>query len=117
MPPSERPALPTPESPPAPPDPAPPAASPRERVLLQPLAREFPNIEAAEAEIARLTAILTLPMGTIHVISDVQGEHRKLRHVINNASCTSPAGSCATSPSRSSSSRATAGIADRAATS
>jgi len=52
------------------------------------LAREFPNVDAAEAEIARLSAILTLPMGTIHVISDVHGEHRKLRHVINNASGT-----------------------------
>lgn len=85
--PSDRPAAPPPESSPAP-DPAVPAASPRERVLLQPLAREFPSIEAAEAEIARLAAILTLPMGTIHVISDVHGEHRKLRHVINNASGT-----------------------------
>ena len=60
----------------------------RELALLRPLARQFPNIDAAYAEIARLSAILTLPMGTIHVISDVHGEHRKLRHVINNASGT-----------------------------
>ena len=60
----------------------------RELVLLRPLARQFPNIDAAYAEIARLSAILTLPMGTIHVISDVHGEHRKLRHIINNASGT-----------------------------
>ena len=62
--------------------------TPRELAMLRPLARQFPNIDAAFAEIARLSAILTLPMGTIHVISDVHGEHRKLRHVINNASGT-----------------------------
>jgi len=67
--------------------PAPPP-SPRELAMLRPLARQFPSIDAAYAEIARLSAILTLPMGTIHVISDVHGEHRKLRHVINNASGT-----------------------------
>ena len=32
--------------------------------------------------------LLTLPKGTIHVISDVHGEDKKLRHVINNASGT-----------------------------
>ena len=74
----------------APDEPAAPPARPtaRELALLRPLARQFPNIDAAYAEIARLSAILTLPMGTIHVISDVHGEHRKLRHVINNASGT-----------------------------
>ena len=40
------------------------------------------------AEIARLSAVLTLPKGTIHVISDIHGEDQKLRHVINNASGT-----------------------------
>jgi len=59
-----------------------------ELTLLKPLARQFPNIDAALAEIARLSAILTLPMGTVHVISDVHGEDKKLRHIINNASGT-----------------------------
>ncbi len=70
------------------PDEPAPRPTPRELALLRPLARQFPNVDAASAEIARLSAILTLPMGTIHVISDVHGEHRKLRHVINNASGT-----------------------------
>ncbi|WP_435006870.1 fructose-bisphosphatase class III [Tundrisphaera lichenicola] len=48
----------------------------------------FPDIDSATAEIARLSAVLTLPKGTIHVISDVHGEDKKLRHVINNASGT-----------------------------
>jgi fructose-1,6-bisphosphatase-3 len=55
---------------------------------LGPLAREIPNIDSAIAEIARFSAELTLPRGTIHVISDIHGEDKKLRHVINNASGT-----------------------------
>src|SRR5260370_41513913 len=55
---------------------------------LRPLAREVPNIDFAVAEIARFSAELTLPKGTIHVISDIHGEDKKLRHVINNASGT-----------------------------
>src|SRR4051812_9609350 len=60
----------------------------RELVGLSALAREIPNIDAAVAEIARYSAELTLPQGTIHVISDIHGEDQKLRHVINNASGT-----------------------------
>src|SRR6202011_1811495 len=55
---------------------------------LEPLAREVPNIDSAVAEIARLSAELTLPKGTIHVTSDIHGEDKKLRHIINNASGT-----------------------------
>jgi len=60
----------------------------REFAKLAPLAREIPNIDSAIAEIARFSAELTLPRGTIHVISDIHGEDKKLRHVINNASGT-----------------------------
>jgi fructose-1,6-bisphosphatase III len=59
-----------------------------ELATLEPLAREVPNIDYAVAGIARLSAELTLPKGTIHVISDIHGEDKKLRHVINNASGT-----------------------------
>jgi fructose-1,6-bisphosphatase-3 len=59
-----------------------------ELTLLRALSREFPNVDSAVAEIARLSAILTLPKGTVHVISDIHGEDKKLRHVINNASGT-----------------------------
>ena len=59
-----------------------------ELTLLRALAREFPNIDSALAEIARLSAVSTLPKGTVHVISDIHGEDKKLRHVINNASGT-----------------------------
>src|ERR1700689_4532206 len=60
----------------------------RELVALRALGRQFPNVDSAMAEIARLSAVLTLPKGTVHVISDVHGEDKKLRHVINNASGT-----------------------------
>src|SRR5436190_17462682 len=60
----------------------------RELAALRVLADRFANIDAATAEIARLSAVLTLPKGTIHVISDIHGEDKKLRHVINNASGT-----------------------------
>jgi len=56
--------------------------------ILRPLARQFPNLDLALSEIARLSAELALPKGTIHVISDVHGDNVKLRHVINNASGT-----------------------------
>lgn len=63
-------------------------AGTEELAALRPLARQFPNRDAALAEIARLRAELTLPKGTVHVLSDVHGDAVKLRHVINNASGT-----------------------------
>ena len=45
----------------------------RELVALQALSREVPNIDAAVAKIARCSADLTLPQGTIHVLSDIHG--------------------------------------------
>lgn len=56
--------------------------------LLELLAIEYPNVDAAVAETARLTAVQTLPKSAIHVISDIHGEDKKLQHVINNASGT-----------------------------
>jgi fructose-1,6-bisphosphatase-3 len=59
---------------------------PDELTLLGALAQQFPTAEAAVAEIAAAQAGLGLPKGVVHVISDVHGEYRKLRHVVNNAS-------------------------------
>ncbi|WP_437713608.1 fructose-1,6-bisphosphatase [Sorangium sp. So ce448] len=58
----------------------------RELPLLRALAGRYPTTEAALSEIGHLRAILSLPKGTVHVVSDVHGEHRKLKHIINNAS-------------------------------
>jgi fructose-1,6-bisphosphatase-3 len=62
--------------------------SPEELTALKPLQRLFPTLDAAVDRIARLTAEATLPKGTVHVISDIHGEDRKLRHIISNASGT-----------------------------
>ena len=68
--------------------PHPTTAADHELALLRVLSRQFPSVDSAMAEIARLSAVLTLPKGTVHVISDIHGEDKKLRHVINNASGT-----------------------------
>ena len=51
----------------------------REFVGLHALSREVSNIDAAVAQIARYSAELTLPQGTIHVLSDIHSEDQKLR--------------------------------------
>jgi fructose-1,6-bisphosphatase III len=57
-----------------------------ELLALRALAQRFPTVDAATAEIAALEALLQLPVGTVHVVSDVHGEHKKLQHILNNAS-------------------------------
>jgi fructose-1,6-bisphosphatase-3 len=60
--------------------------TPDELTLLNALAQQFPTIDSAISEIAAARAGLGLAKGVVHVVSDVHGEYRKLRHVINNAS-------------------------------
>ena len=50
------------------------------------LAREYPTPQAASAEIINLTAILNLPKGTEHFMSDIHGEHEAFLHILNNGS-------------------------------
>src|SRR5205814_4819738 len=57
-----------------------------EMTLLDALAQSYPTADAALAESSALHAALALPKGTVHVVSDVHGEYKKLRHIINNAS-------------------------------
>ncbi len=57
-----------------------------EMPLLEALAARYPTADRALAEASALRASLTLPKGVVHVISDVHGEYKKLRHIINNAS-------------------------------
>lgn len=59
-----------------------------ELAVLRVLSRQHKDEDEATAEIVRLTAELSLPKGSIHVLSDVHGEDVKLRHIINNASGT-----------------------------
>jgi fructose-1,6-bisphosphatase-3 len=53
---------------------------------LRALAYRFPDAGSALAEIAHLRAVGELPRGTIHVVSDVHGEFRKLEHILRNGS-------------------------------
>ena len=50
------------------------------------LAQSYPNIQAASTEIINLRAILNLPKGTEHFISDVHGEYECFTHILRNAS-------------------------------
>jgi fructose-1,6-bisphosphatase-3 len=55
---------------------------------LQLLARSFPTVAAASSEIINLEAILNLPKGTEHFLSDLHGEYEAFQHVLKNASGT-----------------------------
>lgn len=52
------------------------------------LSRSFPTIAAASTEIINLEAILNLPKGTEHFLTDVHGEYEAFQHVLKNASGT-----------------------------
>jgi fructose-1,6-bisphosphatase-3 len=53
---------------------------------LELLARQYPSIQAATTEIINLSAILHLPKGTEHFLSDIHGEHEPFLHVLRNGS-------------------------------
>ena len=50
------------------------------------LAKIYPTIQAVSTEIINLRAILNLPKGTEHFISDIHGEYEGFRHILHNAS-------------------------------
>jgi fructose-1,6-bisphosphatase-3 len=50
------------------------------------LAEKFPNVSEAATEIINLEAILNLPKGTEHFLSDLHGENTAFQHVLKNAS-------------------------------
>lgn len=53
---------------------------------IQLLAKQYPTISSASTEIINLQAILNLPKGTEHFISDVHGENESFTHMLKNAS-------------------------------
>ena len=53
---------------------------------LKSLARQYPNIAAASTEIINLQAILNLPKGTEHFLTDIHGEYEQFAHVLKNVS-------------------------------
>ena len=62
------------------------AASAPSLRYLQMLSRQYPTVQAASSEIINLQAILNLPKGTEHFISDVHGEYEAFLHIMNSAS-------------------------------
>ena len=56
------------------------------RKYLELLAREFPTQEATVTEIINLQAIINLPKGTEHFMSDLHGEYEAFYHILNNSS-------------------------------
>ena len=56
------------------------------RKYLELLAREFPNQEDTVTEIVNLQAIINLPKGTEHFMSDLHGEYEAFYHILNNCS-------------------------------
>ena len=50
------------------------------------LAKQYPNRNRVSSEIINLNAILALPKGTEHFLSDIHGEHQAFLHIRKNAS-------------------------------
>ena len=50
------------------------------------LAKQYPTESAAAVEIINLQAILSLPKGTEHFLTDIHGEYEQFLHVLKNGS-------------------------------
>jgi len=50
------------------------------------LSKEYPTVQSICHEIIHLKALLNLPKGTEHYISDLHGEYSAFRHLMNNCS-------------------------------
>ena len=58
----------------------------RDIKYLELLSKSFPTISSASSEIINLEAILNLPKGTEHFLTDIHGEYDAFQHVLRNAS-------------------------------
>lgn len=58
----------------------------KELKYLDLLARQFPTVQSASTEIINLEAILKLPKGTEHFVSDLHGEYEIFSHILRNGS-------------------------------
>ena len=53
---------------------------------LKSLSKQYPTVASAATEIINLQAILNLPKGTEHFITDIHGEYDQFQHVMKNGS-------------------------------
>ena len=60
--------------------------TPEQLHYLRLLSKQYPTVQEAGTEIIRLQAILNLPKGTEHFMSDIHGEHEAFLHILNSAS-------------------------------
>ena len=60
--------------------------SPEQLRYLTLLSKQYPTIRDTATEIMRLRAILNLPKGTEHFMSDIHGEHEAFLHILNSCS-------------------------------
>ena len=60
--------------------------SPSELHYLKLLSKQYPTLQSASNEAIRLEAILNLPKGTEHFMSDIHGEHEAFLHILNSSS-------------------------------
>ena len=58
----------------------------RDTRYLSLLRKEYRTIQEASAEVAHLRAVMKLPKGTEHFLSDLHGEHGAFLHMLHNAS-------------------------------
>ena len=58
----------------------------RDLRYLKSLSRQYPTVAAAATEIINVQAILSLPKGTEHFITDIHGEKEQFEHVLRNGS-------------------------------
>ena len=54
--------------------------------FLRVLARQYPTERSVISEIVNLQAILSLPKGTEHFLTDIHGEFEQFSHVLRNGS-------------------------------
>ncbi len=59
---------------------------PYESKYLNLLAKEFTTVQEVSTELINLTAILNLPKGTEHFLSDIHGEYETFNHFLKNGS-------------------------------
>ena len=62
------------------------AFSPDQLRYLKLLSKQYPTIQDTATEIMRLRAILNLPKGTEHFMSDIHGEYEAFLHILNSCS-------------------------------
>lgn len=60
--------------------------SQEELKFLNQLSTQFPTLQSASTEIIKLQAIMLLPKGTEHFVTDIHGEFDTFNHILSNAS-------------------------------